>query len=147
MSMTNGEAASVNVLLRAIGVTTRPGTSLGSPSEHDVIVAATSLATSARKKLMAGVGPDEVERWSLRRVVPRWNLFDHLDHLRDFDPDVFTQIGPHFTCEEADTFARLLLALDRRGVAEAFLKAHVAADEDSDPEHGTLELVEPEEEP
>jgi hypothetical protein len=56
--------------------------------------------------------------------------------LADLSTHVWYDVGPHFTCREADALINVFEELGLQGHAQALLEGHAAGDEEGD-EHWT----------
>ena len=59
-------------------------------------------------------------------------IADAVARIAALDPDVWTDIGPHLTCMEADALAALLTAAGRPRYAAYLIDAHATDDDEGD---------------
>lgn len=65
------------------------------------------------------------------------DALDALDQMASVFGDGLTAsgVGPHFTCSEAESVARVLTLSGNRAAAAVFLAGHAAGDDDPDDLH------------
>jgi len=65
-------------------------------------------------------------------------LTDALRRIGGLDGEMWDDIGPHLTCDEAEAFAALLLAIGESETMWRMLAAHASADEEGDHHYGYM---------